>query len=77
MGERLGQGASLAEILTEIHGVAEGVTTCKSVCGLAQKHGIEMPITTEVYHVLFEGKSPEAATHSLMMRPLRAEASFG
>src|SRR5262249_11780614 len=74
VGERLGQGAALAEILAEIHGVAEGVTTCRSVYGLSQKHGIEMPITTEVYRVLFEGKSPEAATQSLMLRPLRAEA---
>lgn len=73
VGERLGQGASLADVLAEIHGVAEGVTTCKSVYGLAQKHGIEMPIITEVYRVLFEGKSPEAATNSLMLRPLRAE----
>ncbi len=74
VGERLGQGASLSEILAEIQGVAEGVTTCKSVYGLAQKQGIEMPITTEVYRVLFEGKSPEAATDSLMMRPVRAES---
>jgi len=73
VGERLGQGASLADALAEIHGVAEGVTTCKSVYGLAQKHGIEMPIITEVYRVLFKGKSPEAATDSLMLRPLRAE----
>ena len=63
-----------AGVLSEIHGVAEGVTTCQSVYGLAQKHGIDMPIITEVYRVLFEGKSPEAATNSLMMRPLRAEA---
>jgi glycerol-3-phosphate dehydrogenase (NAD(P)+) len=74
VGERLGQGARLADVLAEIHGVAEGVTTCRSVYGLAQKHGIDMPITTEVYRVLYEGKSPEAATQSLMMRPRRAEA---
>jgi glycerol-3-phosphate dehydrogenase (NAD(P)+) len=74
VGERLGQGAGLPEILAEIHGVAEGVTTCRSVYGLAQKHRIDMPIITEVYRVLFEGKSPESATNSLMMRPLRAEA---
>jgi glycerol-3-phosphate dehydrogenase (NAD(P)+) len=74
VGERLGQGARLAEVLAEIHGVAEGVTTCQSVYGLSQKHGIEMPITAEVFRVLYEGKSPEAATQSLMMRPLKAEA---
>jgi glycerol-3-phosphate dehydrogenase (NAD(P)+) len=74
VGERLGQGAALAESLAEIHGVAEGVTTCKSVYGLARKRGIEMPIIAEVYRVLFEGKSPAAATDSLMLRPLRAES---
>jgi glycerol-3-phosphate dehydrogenase (NAD(P)+) len=73
VGERLGQGATLAEALSEIHGVAEGVTTCQSVYGLAQQRGIDMPIITEVYRVLFEGKSAAAATHSLMMRPLRGE----
>ncbi len=74
VGERLGQGARLPDVLAEIHGVAEGVTTCKSVYDLAQKNGIDMPITTEVYRVLYEGKSPEAATQSLMLRPRRAEA---
>lgn len=73
VGERLGQGAPLAQILAEINGVAEGVTTCKSVNDLAQQRGIDMPITTEVYRVLFEGKSAEAATNSLMMRPLQSE----
>jgi glycerol-3-phosphate dehydrogenase (NAD(P)+) len=74
VGERLGQGAALAAVLAEINGVAEGVTTCKSVYDLAQKRGIDMPITTEIYRVLFEGKSAAAATNSLMMRPLRAES---
>lgn len=73
VGERLGHGAVLPQILSEISGVVEGVTTCRSVHDLAQKEGIDMPITAEVYRVLFEAKSPEAATNSLMMRPLRAE----
>jgi glycerol-3-phosphate dehydrogenase (NAD(P)+) len=75
VGERLGQGAKLPEILAEIHGVAEGVTTCRSVHDLARERGIEMPIISEVYRVLFEGKSPEAATSSLMLRPPRGEGS--
>ena len=74
VGERLGQGAALAEVLSEIHGVAEGVTTCRSVHDLAHQRGIEMPIIAEVYRVLFEGKSAEAATNSLMLRPPRAES---
>src|SRR5262249_8972912 len=66
VGERLGQGARLADVLAEIQGVAEGVTTCQSLYGLSQQRGIDMPITAEVYRVLYEGKSPEAATQSLM-----------
>jgi glycerol-3-phosphate dehydrogenase (NAD(P)+) len=77
VGERLGQGAALQTILAELHGVAEGVTTCRSVYDIAQARGIDMPITTEVYRVLFEGKSAEAATNSLMLRPPRSEASHG
>jgi glycerol-3-phosphate dehydrogenase (NAD(P)+) len=73
VGERLGQGAPLADVLSKIHGVAEGVTTCKSIYGLSRQRGIDMPIMTEVYRVLFEGKSAEAATSSLMLRPLRGE----
>ena len=75
VGERLGQGAPLATILAELHGVAEGVTTCRSVYDLSQQQKIDMPITSEVYRVLFEGKSAEAATNSLMLRPVKSEAN--
>ncbi len=73
VGERLGQGESLADIESSMEAVAEGVTTTRSVFELAEQRGIEMPITNEVYQVLFEGKSPEEATNALMMRPLREE----
>jgi glycerol-3-phosphate dehydrogenase (NAD(P)+) len=49
------------------------VATTQSVFDVAEQEGIEMPITGEVYNVLFEGKSAAAATHSLMLRPPRAE----
>lgn len=74
VGERLGQGAALHDIQKEIKGVAEGVTTCRSVFDISREQGIEMPITTEVYRVLFENKSAADATGTLMMRPLRAES---
>ena len=73
VGERLGRGDSLDEILAGMESVAEGVTTARSVYGLAEQKGIEMPVTTEVYQVLFEGKSPAAATDSLMQRPPKGE----
>lgn len=74
VGERLGQGQPLPQILAELHGVAEGVTTCRSVYDLCLARGIETPIITEVYRVLFEGKSPVDATQSLMLRRPRAES---
>ncbi|HET6424746.1 MAG TPA: NAD(P)H-dependent glycerol-3-phosphate dehydrogenase [Planctomycetaceae bacterium] len=73
VGERLGKGETLDQILATMAAVAEGVATTKSVHEVAEQEGIEMPIVAEVYRVLFEKKSPAAATHSLMLRPLRSE----
>jgi glycerol-3-phosphate dehydrogenase (NAD(P)+) len=73
VGERLGRGESLSNILSGMTAVAEGVSTARSIHDLAEKQSIEMPITREVFAVLFEGKSPAAATESLMQRPPRGE----
>jgi glycerol-3-phosphate dehydrogenase (NAD(P)+) len=73
VGERLGRGEQLKDILASMEGVAEGVATTLSVYEVAEQEAIDMPITSEVYRVLFEGKSPQDATHSLMLRPLRGE----
>ena len=73
VGERLGQGESLDQILESMDAVAEGVTTTRSIHELAEKKGIDMPITDEVFRVLFDNKPPEKATDSLMMRPPRGE----
>lgn len=73
VGERLGKGETLAQILASMDAVAEGVTTARSVNDLAERRGIEMPISSEVFRVLFEGKGPAEATSSLMMRPPRGE----
>ncbi len=73
VGRRLGQGESLNEILNSMPGVAEGVTTTSSVYELAEKMAIDMPISQEVYRVLFDEQSPEEATDTLMLRPPRDE----
>jgi glycerol-3-phosphate dehydrogenase (NAD(P)+) len=73
VGERLGRGESLEAILASMEAVAEGINTTHSVFDLSEQRGIEMPITAEVHAALFEGKSPEAATRELMMRPPREE----
>jgi glycerol-3-phosphate dehydrogenase (NAD(P)+) len=55
--------------------VAEGIKTSRAVKRLAQKAGIEMPITSEVDAVLYEGKSARDAVTVLMSRPLRSETN--
>ena len=59
--------------MVEMNGVAEGITTTRGLFELARKQGIDMPITGEVYAVLFEGKSPAETTAALMLRPPKGE----
>jgi glycerol-3-phosphate dehydrogenase (NAD(P)+) len=73
VGERLGKGESLSQILSTMEAVAEGVATARSVYEISEQEGIETPIMSEVYRVLFEGKGVADATNSLMLRPLRSE----
>jgi glycerol-3-phosphate dehydrogenase (NAD(P)+) len=75
VGVALGRGKKLGDILNESKFVAEGVKTSRSANELAQKHGIEMPITTEMYRVLYENVSPRDAIQRLMTRSLKAEAA--
>ena len=73
VGERIGRGEKLVHILAGMSQVAEGVETARSGRDLARRHGVEMPITEEVYRILFEDKDPREALGSLMGRKLRAE----
>lgn len=73
VGELLGKGKTRQQVQDEMVAVAEGLTTTSSVVEIAKQHDIEMPITREVFAVLFEDKSPRDATDTLMMRPPRSE----
>jgi len=73
VGQELGRGRSLEEVLAGMSEVAEGVRTARAVHLLAGRAGVEMPITNEVCAVLYEGKSARAAVESLMSRPPRDE----
>lgn len=73
VGFQLGQGKKLPEILADMRMVAEGVRTAQSVYSLAQRMGVEMPISEQVYRVLYEGKDPRAAVQELMERTLKHE----
>jgi len=67
-GHLLGQGKPLPEVLEHMGMVVEGVRTTKAAYTLAERHGVTMPITSAIYHVLFEGKSPKVAVEELMGR---------
>lgn len=73
VGNRLGNGEKLAEILKSMSMVAEGVETTRSVHKLSCDLGVEMPIASMVYKVLFEDKSPKEAVYELMSRAYKAE----
>ncbi len=73
VGEQIGQGRKLSEILKEMIMVAEGVATTKSVYELSVRYNIDMPISTEVYRMLFEEKDPHQATEELMTRDAKIE----
>jgi len=73
VGEELGKGRTLAEITTELSEVAEGINTARAVKKLADRAGLEMPITNEVNAVLYDGKPARDAVAELMSRPLRDE----
>lgn len=73
LGERLGRGESLEGILEGMTMVVEGVPTTRSLVGLTRRLRVEMPIATEVYRVLFEGKDPRRAVSDLMLRRPKSE----
>jgi glycerol-3-phosphate dehydrogenase (NAD(P)+) len=73
VGERLGRGEKLSHILATMKMVAEGVYTTRSVHDKAARMGIEVPITNEVFRVLYENKDPRAAVNDLMMREPKGE----
>ncbi len=73
VGLALARGASLKHILDNMVMVAEGVRTTRSVLEVAQRLNVEMPITEQVYAVLFEGRNARDALAVLMGRPLKPE----
>jgi len=74
VGEEIGKGKKLKDILKDMKMIAEGVETVKSAYKLSKKFKIEMPITEEVYKVLYRNKPPEKAVKDLTTRPLKKEA---
>lgn len=73
LGLRLGRGEDLADITASTPMVAEGVKTTRSAMGLARREGVEMPITAEIYDVLYHSRNTGEALKTLMNRSPKRE----
>ncbi|MDD4956157.1 MAG: NAD(P)-dependent glycerol-3-phosphate dehydrogenase [Candidatus Omnitrophica bacterium] len=73
LGEELGKGRSAREVLEGTEMVVEGAATCRAVRQLADKYNVEMPISSKVYEVIYEGKNAAEAVTELMTRDLKIE----
>ena len=73
VGEALGRGQKIKDVLGSMNAVAEGVITAKAVYHLALKKKIAMPIVTEVYKIIFESKAASLAMKDLMSRSVKSE----
>ncbi|MFH0762306.1 MAG: NAD(P)H-dependent glycerol-3-phosphate dehydrogenase, partial [Candidatus Omnitrophota bacterium] len=73
VGEELGRGKTLAQVQSSMQMVAEGVPTAKSAYALSLRHKVDMPITGEIYRVLYKNKPPINAFKDLMGREKKEE----
>lgn len=73
VGEQVGKGRDIKDVLAGMTMVAEGVRTVAGVRELAKVHKVDMPLTEQVHGVLFEGKSARDSVEALMARAARAE----
>lgn len=73
MGLALAEGLSLAQARKHIGQEVEGVHAAQEVYALSQRHGVEMPISEQVYQVLYQGLAPKQAVHNLLERRQKAE----
>ena len=73
VGEQIGKGLKLKEVIKSMQMVAEGVETCKSVHELSIKHKVPTPIASAVFQILYEEKDPIKVTYELMTRDMKAE----
>ncbi len=73
VGEQLGRGRTIEEVIAEMNMVAEGVKTAKVVMELAEEYGVEMPIASEVFAVCHEGRTAQEAYRGLLRHEVGPE----
>ncbi len=75
LGLSLGKGETLETALQEIGQEVEGISTAQHIHRIAHKHGIDMPISEQVYNILYQQLPPETAVNNLLTRKLKAETT--
>jgi glycerol-3-phosphate dehydrogenase (NAD(P)+) len=75
VGEELGQGRRLDEIVAAMRTVAEGIPTSQSAFDCARRAGVETPIIDEIYAIIHQGKPPREGLRALLQRDLKSERS--
>lgn len=73
VGEQVGRGKSLKQITARMQMIAEGISTAKGAYALSKKYKVHMPITKEIYLILYKNKSPLTALRDLMRREGKEE----
>ncbi|MCD7781064.1 MAG: NAD(P)-dependent glycerol-3-phosphate dehydrogenase [Candidatus Gastranaerophilales bacterium] len=76
VGSMLGKGKKIDDILNELGSVAEGVKTSKALCGLADKLGVEVPVSSAIYEAVYTDITPDEVLNKLMNRKLRQEEEY-
>ena len=76
VGSMLGKGKKIDDILRELGSVAEGVKTSKALCELAQKLGVEVPVSSAIYEAVYTDITPEEVLNKLMNRKLKQEEEY-
>lgn len=76
VGSMLGQGKKINDILAELGSVAEGVKTSKAVCDLAEKMGLEVPVSSAIYEAVYTDITPQEVLSKLMNRKLKEEENY-
>lgn len=72
-GERIGKGEKMKDIVSSTSAIIEGATTAEAIYELSKKHKVEMPITEQVYLILYKNRHPKQAMIELMTRRRKAE----
>ncbi|MDD4662120.1 MAG: NAD(P)-dependent glycerol-3-phosphate dehydrogenase [Candidatus Pacebacteria bacterium] len=73
LGEKIGKGEKLKDIINSTNSVIEGATTTEAVYNLSKKYKVDMPITKETYEILYQNKDPKKALADLMFRSKKGE----